>query len=235
MFIMRVLPRTIDKQIAFFETRVPLWSQDPEALGLSGETVEQIKTLTDEARAAYQAAVAARNAAQSATLLLRSALEKLRKPGAAAVATIKAKASTMDDNSIYASAHIDPPNKPGAAPDLGTPRNVSVVISSAGCAVVTWEGTGPTGTARGRGSRGGGGLYYSILRQGPGEAMPRVVGATGERSFADQQPPLVPGATLVYFVQACRGARHSPLSVGVAIGVPTLPAAMAPQVARRAA
>jgi hypothetical protein len=128
----------------------------------------------------------------------------------------------MDDPSIYSRARIDPPANGGPSADPGTPRNVSVLINSTGAAVVSWEGTGPTGAGRGVGSRGGAGLYYTILRQGPGEATPRVVGATGERRFIDEQPPLVPGAMVLYWVRACRGSKQSPLSTAAAVEIPAM-------------
>ena len=235
MFIMRVLPRTIDKQIAFFETRLPEWALEPATLGLSAATVEQLEALTSEARAAYQAAVAARNAAQAATLTLRNALERLRKPGAAAVATIKAKASTMDDPSIYSKASLPTPGASSPTPAPAAPQTPTAHIGPTGRVRLAWVGRGPTGTPAGAGSRGGAGTSFLIYRQDPGLAGPRLIGVTSELSFEDETAPLIPGAPLLYTLQARRAGKLSPMTTPIAIDLPVHSAIAAPHSGRRAA
>ncbi|HYE62398.1 MAG TPA: hypothetical protein VD997_10405 [Phycisphaerales bacterium] len=220
---MRILPRTIPEQIQFFETRLPDWSLDPAGLGLSSETVAQLEELTAQARAAYQAAELVRAQAKAATLALHTAMAQLLKPGAAAITTIKAKAVTMNDPTINSRARIDAPKDPSPVPAPHAPTTPTASIDGTGSVRLAWRGTGPTGTNNGPGARGGAGTTFIIYRQDPGAAGPRIVGMTSELHYTDETAPLVPGAPVLYTLQAMRAGKASPMTMPIAIDLPVRP------------
>lgn len=234
--IMRVIPKTPRQQVAFFRLHLPRWAASPEAFGLTPAMIAQIEALLVEAEAAMDAANKARIAARSLTQGMEDAAARLCKAGSAVVATIKLTA--RDNPVLLAAAQIDPPDSPSEAPAPQAPINPVVMLDQFCSVRLEWETRGPTGTERGDGARGGG-THFVIYRQGPGEPTRRIVGVTTHRFFVDERPPLVPGATINYFVKARRAGKESASSTHTFVQLPAvittnIPAA-APQVGRRAA
>lgn len=221
--IMRVLPRTPIEQILFFETHLPAWKADPQAVGLTDQQVQELSDLADAARAAFNRAASLRSEAHAATGALHGAARALMAKGSTAVLGIKAAART--DAEVYNLAIIPPPRRGGVTPAPAVPRNLSATISANGSLRLTWEGAGPTGTSRGPGARGGAGLLYLVYRKAPGEADPTLITATNRLSCTDPRPPLIRGAETLYTVQARRGERASIVSAPAVVHLPALTAA----------
>lgn len=214
---MRIIPKSPFAQLTFFETHLPVWSQDPGAIGLSPQAVADLAALQSAAKAAYDAAISARNAAHGATEVMHARIAAMVSAGSNAVAAIKSAARS--DQSIYARARVPAPAMPAPAPPPTAPRSISATINSEGHLRLAWTGAGPTGTSHGLGARGGAGTQFVISRQSPG-APPRQVAVTAERYYIDEQPPLAPGAPLTYRVTVRRGRKVSEGGLSITVSLP---------------
>ena len=56
---MHLVPETRIGKIEFYQTHLTFWAQDPPSIGLTSDAVDELQTLVDEARQAYQSALAA--------------------------------------------------------------------------------------------------------------------------------------------------------------------------------
>lgn len=215
---MRVLPQTDPAQVLFFSLRVGEWAQDPEAIGVTPEQVTQLAELTAAAREAKLAMERARSAAESATAMFHNACERLRELGAPMIATIKARARF--DRSVYGAAMIPAPDEPTfSKKPPSPPRSLNAAVNANGEILLTWRGSGPTGTDHGPGARGGHGVQYAVFRKsatadGILREPYRLIAVTGERRFRDD--PL-PAGQYTYAIRARRGDAESAFSTNVAV------------------
>ncbi len=139
---------------------------------------------------------------------------------------------------MLAAAQITPPLTGSPTPPPGQPLNPRTTLDANGTLTLTWEPSGPTGTRRGPGSRGGDGTVFIVerlVRSGRAIVEPRrIVAVVGEARYIDHDPPLAryADATIEYTVRARRGSKESPHS---AAAVVSLSPAAIPQAARLAA
>ncbi|CAG0995326.1 hypothetical protein PHYC_02526 [Phycisphaerales bacterium] len=217
---MRVLPQTDPAQVLFFSLRVGAWAEDPAALGLLPEQVAELAEFTAAAKDAALAMAQARNAAEAATRSFHIACERMRGLGAPMIATIKARAQF--DRSVYSKAMLFPPDAPTRSDKPpAPPRSLRADVRASGEIVLTWRGSGPTGTDHGPGARGGHGVQYAILRKSyapDGTLLEpyRLIAVTGERRFEDA--PL-PAGQYAYAIRARRGDAESVTSSAVSVQI----------------
>src|SRR5690606_12922660 len=101
------LPRNTSDRIWFFRGLADHWAQlpDPDALiGVAPDAIAELEVISDEALAAYRAALAARDAAQAATVGLHNAMAALNDRGGALVNLVRAHARVTGDDNVYATA-----------------------------------------------------------------------------------------------------------------------------------
>lgn len=207
---MRVLPQTDPAQVRFFSLRVEAWAQDPEGLGLTDAQVAQLAERTAAAKAAETTMLNARDAAEAATRAFHNACGAMRSLGAPMIATIKAKARF--DANVYEAAMIFPPDAPTfTSKPPAPPRDANATIRATGEIVLTWRGSGPTGTDHGPGARGGHGVQYAVLRARMNDETGRregfqLIAVTGDLRF--EEAPL-PAGTYQYTIHARRGDKQS--------------------------
>jgi len=191
------LPTSRLGKIEWFETRTPVWQNDPTAIGLDITRAADIFGLTTQARAAYSAAVDARASAKTATQAFYHAVDTLHATGSEDIALIKAFADASDDpGAVYAAAMVSPPAPPSQAPPPAQPFDVTTTLRNDGTIEVKWKGTGPTGTR------------YFVHRRLAGEQAFTVVGDFAGKSFVDGGVP-AGTASVSYFVVAKRGETAS--------------------------
>lgn len=199
---MHLVPETRVGKITFYRIRLPYWAEDPASIGLTPESVDQLQSLADEAKAAYEAHYAAEQAAKSATATFHDAVKRMHAGGAgivggaAMIQSIKAYANTTGDKDVYARAMIDAPAKPGragSAPRPGTPNSFRFSVDQTGELKLIWKCKHPSGSV---------GTTYWVRRKLDGGDFVHV-GIVGEKKFLDLTLP--PGTkTCTYEVTALR-------------------------------
>lgn len=192
---MAVLPPSTIRMIEWFEQRIPVWTANPSAIGLTLPQVTQLMTRTAAARTAYQNAQAARNESKSKTVLLTDAAGSLRNYGADLIKTIKAYAETTNDPTVYAEADVPPPAAPSPLGPPGTPTDIVTTINNRGYVEIRWKADNAANSS---------GAYFKIERRLDDEQGFRLLGTTGLKTFTDET---IPAGTLqaTYIVTPFRG------------------------------
>jgi hypothetical protein len=208
---MRTVPETRLGKIAFYESHIGPWASAGGAIGVSIGSVTALAAKAAEARAAYDAHLAALSAARAATDAYHEKVRALHAdPGAGAdmIAAIRNHALTTDDPGVSTLAQIPPPKTPGVLPPPGVPPAFAVDLLANGAVRLKWKCPNP---------RGAEGTIYEVLRSTDGGPF-AFVATTGTRSFTDDHIP--PGAAAVtYQITAARStARGQPARFTVRFG-----------------
>jgi hypothetical protein len=193
-------------QIVWFENHWPLWEPTPTLFGVTAAKVADVKVATGSARAAYDAAQAAKQAAQMATLDGNEQAGAMLGIGRDVVNIIKAFIEDADDPSLWAQAGIVPSAPPGTAPAPTAPYGLSATLDSEGNLILKWKASQPRGVT---------GVIYSIRRNfedGPFT----LIDSVGEKTYTDMTVPFGT-KVLSYTIQAKRGPQTSALSPALTI------------------
>jgi hypothetical protein len=214
---MSIVPTTRLEKIEFYESHIDPWEAGPTKIGLTAAQVTALATLTTQARAAYNAAEAARQASKAATLNYYERVRAMHSgPGAGSdmIELIKNYADTTDNAQVYVDAQIPAPATPGVTPPPGTPFEFTVGLLQNGAVELKWKCNNPSGTS---------GTIYEVKRRiGSAASAPfTFVGATGVRSFTDETIPGGGGSSpCTYQVTAVRStARGNPAQFTVSFGI----------------
>jgi hypothetical protein len=209
---MSVVPDSRLGKIQFYEARLAPWTANAAAIGLTPGSVANLADLTTDARAAYNAAEAARAASRAATQNFHDKVRAMHSgPGAGQdmIEQIRLHAESKDDPNVYVLAQIPPPAKPGTLPPPGTPFDFRVALLQNGAIELKWKANNPSGST---------GTIYEVSRQLSGGSM-TLIGASGTRSFIDASIPS--GASPVtYRITGVRSTvRGNPAQFIVTFGV----------------
>ena len=211
---MGVLPDKINDRIAWFEQRFTAWTANAVAIGLTVAQVNQIKTLTNTARANYNAAQAARAAAKDATVVQTAADHNMSTFGSDLIQTIKMFAQTTNNPTVYQLSSVPPPAAPTPAGPPLAPTNVVADPNADGTITVTWKGSLASRT------------FFTVWRKsGSGSSTNFTqVTAVAAHKFIDNE---VPGgfSTISYYVRAQRDLALSAPSEEVTVNFPSAMAA----------
>jgi hypothetical protein len=209
---MGVVPESRLGKIEFYEAHIAPWTTNAAAVGLTPAAVTALGALTTQARAAFNAAEAARQAAKTATQNFYDKVRALHSgPGAGQdmIDTIRVFAETKNDPNVYTLAQIPPPATPGTTPPPGTPFEFTVGLLQNGALELKWKCNNPSGTQ---------GTIYEVMRKIASGAF-NFVGATGVRTFTDETIPSG-SAPVTYRITAVRStSRGSPAQFTVNFGI----------------
>lgn len=204
---MGVLPANQVDAISFCENHWPTWTTAAATIGLTAPQVTALKTLTQTARANYDAAQAARNASKAATTTLGSGVSAMRASAADLIGQIKAYADLQaNPSTVYAAAQIPEPALPVPAQPPGKPTNFNVGLEPDGSVTLSWDATDSSAST---------GAFFTISRKLPGQtSFTGVGGAPGttnesrRSSFTDSSVPATAASNgAQYIVQGFRGTR----------------------------
>lgn len=194
---MAVLPDSKLLGLEYFEAHAPVWTGHEVALGLTVAGVVDLTSKTTKARTAYNALIAARNAAKNATQTWYDAWNTMMTVGRDDIRTIKAFAdASANPMTVYTLAQVDPPAPPGPAPIPGKPDNFTVGINpDTGALTLKWKNVGDSNAV------------YIIARQFANETSASFLSAVGGKTFTDTTIGGITGASLPvsYFVTCQRG------------------------------
>lgn len=139
---MSVLPDNGIDQIAFCEAHLPVWTTNPTSVGLTAAAVAKLSNDTKSARAAYDAAQAARQASKAATTTYQANLTVMRGQVSDMLKNIKAfAASSTNPPAVYAAAQIPEPLPPTPQGAPGTPTDITVGLNPDGSVTIKWKAT----------------------------------------------------------------------------------------------
>lgn len=191
---MTTVPKTFLGRLEFFEQRLPAWSADPAAIGLSAGEVAQLAARVSMARQRYVELEAIRSAAEAATLSHKIANDAMYDFGSDLVQTIRAFADRSDNPGVYAAALIPPPKDPSPSGPPPRPSDVRFELMPTGSLRLRWKGS----VARR--------AHFCIFRKAPGEHGFTLLDSVTSKTYVDTTIPH--GATeLTYSIQARRD-RH---------------------------
>ena len=204
-----IVPPTASEKISFFTAHVPVWAQDPPAIGTTVEHVAAVQAALDAAKAAHLARGQAIAAARSATLRLKMALAELDAAGGQVVAEVKVKAAA-DGPSVYNLARLRAPAAPSPIGKPGQSTGLSTTLRADGSLHLTWKCRHP---------RGAKGTIYQVYRAAGVNGDFAFLGATGKKRFTDATVP-AGTRTLVYRIVAVRSTARGdgaefPVNLGV--------------------
>ncbi len=208
---MGIVPDPKLEKIQFYETHIPPWTANAAAIGLDLPDIANLTTLTDTARAAYDAHAAAQTASRAATQTFYAAVSAMHSgpnAGSDMIDTIKNFAQSTDDPNVYGLAQIPPPAPPGTVGPPGTPYAFRVALLGNGAVELTWKCDNPPAAA---------GTVYEIRRSDNNGPM-TFVDTAGKRKFTDNP---IPGAVgpLTYEITAIRSTlRGNPAEFNVRLG-----------------
>lgn len=210
---MPVVPNSRLGKIEFYEARLTPWENHAVAIGLSTAQVAALEVHVQAARAAYNAHLAARDAALAATQEFYNKVRAMHNaPGAGAdmIRDIKNHAETTNNPNVYTLAQIPPPATPGKTPPPGTPFEFTVGLLQSGALELKWKCNNPAGTQ---------GTMYEIKRRLGAAGAFEYVGATGIKSFTDETLP-AGNSAVTYQITAVRSTvRGNPAQFTVTFGV----------------
>lgn len=198
---MGIVPKPTAKRIAFYRTRIAKFEQNAEAIGTTPEAVADLDAKLVVARDALSHQRKAQNAARSATLRLRLAMDEVTNAGAAIISQVRTKARMTGNPGVYSLASLPPIAERSPMAEPGTPTAFSFTLESDGLLLLKWQCKNP---------RGSSGTMYHVFRSIGANSPLIFLGATGSKAFLDSTIP--PGTSAItYRVQAFRSTK-----VGVA-------------------
>lgn len=207
---MSTIPQKKSEQLAFFESHWPVWNVTPADVGLTSLQVQAFKTLTQTARASFDAAQTARNAAKAATLTQDADLNLAYTSCSDLIRVIRSFAEQQPNpDSVYAAANIPAPAAPAPVGPPGTPTDFTVALQQNGAVTLGWKCVNPQGAM---------GTIYEVRRK-TGSGAFQFVGAIGIKKFTDDT--LTAGSTnVVYQITAVRSTvRGNPAQFNVNFGI----------------
>jgi len=202
---MPIVPDKKVEQLQFCEAHYPVWTTQFAAIGLTTAQATAFKTLTLAARAAYDAAQAAKQNARAAVTAQNAALDQATSDAADLIRVIKSFAELSNNpDAVYAIAQIPPPATPVPMPAPGKPSNMAVTLEPSGAVTVTWDATDSAASS---------GAFFNVSRRLPGAStFTFLTGAPGSTSqsrrmsFTDYTVPTsAAGAGVQYIIQGRRG------------------------------
>ncbi len=180
---MAITPNSRIGKIQFYEARLTPWTDNAAAIGLDLPDVAALTAATTEARAAYDAHLAAQAAAKAATLSFYEKVATMHSApglGSDMIDTIKNFAKTTDDDNVYVLAQIPAPGTPGVVPPPGTPFDFRVSLLQDGSTELKWKCNNPVG---------GRGTVYEIMRSDAGGPM-AFLNTAGAKTYIDTTLPV---------------------------------------------
>lgn len=196
---MPILPRGNIEKVEFVESHVPVWTTNATAIGLTSLQVSALGTAATTARAAFNSAEAARDAAKAATANFYNTVRDMTDLASDAIKAIKLKAAQSNDPNVYVLAQIPAPLPPGPPPALQAPTDVVADPNADGTVTIKWKGLSEFQT------------FFSVWRRLPAGEWVQL-GSTAVKKFIDAGVPSPVPESVVYQVRAQRGNEVGPPS-----------------------
>ena len=191
----------IEALIQYAENLWPHWNSTPTKYGTTASTVNQVKLAVQNARAAFDGAAAARQAAKEAAVGQDKALKAMKQTLSPVVNTIKAFIEASGDESLWEGSGLQPPAPRGTVPPPNAPTDLRAVINQQGEIEIRWKSRQPAGAQ---------GTVFVIFRSVNDGDLTQL-DTVGGKSFTDENLP-AGTRTVTYAIKAKRSSKTSGFS-----------------------
>ena len=201
---MPILPSRTQDLLDWFDLHRPVWIEEAMNIGLTSPQAAAFNTLAANARTAYNAKLAADEAARVAANQSREAISDARREASDLIRIIKGFAgNAADPLVVYNRAQIPPPAIPSPAPPPAKPTDITVELTpTTGDITLKWKASNPVGTQ---------GTSYIIRRRTNPNGNFEFIGVTGSKEYTDST--FIAGPDSVqYTVQGQRSDSAGPVS-----------------------
>jgi hypothetical protein len=168
-----------------------VWSVDPAALGILPTDIVELNARVSEARADFDAALAARNTAKALTEAQHNSVSTMFDFGSGILKTIRAKAEKDNDPNIYVLAEIPAPQPPTPAGPPEQPTELAAAVLQPFGLRISWKGTISQNAS------------FNVFRRLPGETSYTLLKSTREKFYEDNAVPSGV-ASVEYYIAAVR-------------------------------
>lgn len=175
----RVVPKSIQGRIAFFNARAQEWLDHAAEIGLTPEQAQRVADLAVEAQQALDLQLALAQSARAATASLNTAVAELMKAGASAIGSIRAFEGSVGGPGVLAAAAIPERRRWSRIGPPPVPERLSLRLQSDGAVAASWSGRFPPGT------------FFTIERSLDGLRFAMIWTTAGRaKRFRDETLPL---------------------------------------------
>ena len=200
---MAVVPPGINEKIQWFESRIAAWTAAPTTIGLTAAQCTALATAIEDARKAYEEALAARIAAKNATLNQKTGVTVMASLGSDAIRYIRAfaesKPTEAQRDAVYTAASVPPPAQPQPAGPPEAPTDVVGDPNADGTVTIKWKGSTANQT------------FFTIWRRQGNNTTWSQIGSVATKQFIDST--ILAGTPSVrYYVRSQRNNQVSPAS-----------------------
>jgi hypothetical protein len=196
---MGLLPEGHAARIAWFQSRIAIWTSNSSVIGTTAAAVTDVDTKATAAADALAAQEAAQNAAKAATQTLHDAMAALTNSGNILIEQVRTKARTAGVG-VYPLANIPAPARGTPQPPPGQPTDLKVTLDATGALGLSWKCANPPGAR---------GTTYNVFRRIGAAGEFTYLGGSGVKELVDETVPA--GAALVmYKIQAVRSTSVGP-------------------------
>ncbi len=173
-------------KIEYFEVHAPIWNAQAIPLGLDAIETLALVNETGDARTAYDAAVAARDASKAATLDFYQKVNDMHDHGSGLLAQIRGKVDSSGNPNLYVLAQVEPPADPTPAPPPDPATDMAGFINNVGDIDLSWKGSVSNGT------------FFTVWRKLPTDDDFIQVASLGTLQWTDSS--VAAGTTFVQYI-----------------------------------
>lgn len=184
---MPIVPKGRRDRLGFYSTHVPVWAQDPQAIGTTAEMVAEVAELLAQAKQAYLEQCQLQSAARAATSRFNRLSRALRDKGAAIIMQVGLKAA-HDGDGIYTKAQLPAPKRKSPIAPPGQPTSFRFDLDAVGNLTLRWKCKNPRGSVS---------TLYHVYRSIGSPNRFEYLGASGAKEFIDETIPR--GAGLIFY------------------------------------
>lgn len=176
---MALLPENHAARIAWFQSRLALWTSNHSQIGTTSADVTNVSTKATAAAAALAAQLDAQNTAKAATETLFNAMDALTNAGMIVVEQVRTKSRSAGPD-VFPLANIPAPAAHSHKAAPGQPTDFVATLLVGGDVDMAWKCAQPAGAA---------GTTYQVYRRFVAGAEWEYLGTSGERKFTDATIP----------------------------------------------
>ena len=196
---MGLLPVNHAARIAWFQSRIAIWTSNATVIGTNATTVADVETKATAAADALAAQETAQNAAKAATQTLLDAMAALTNSGNIVIDQVRTRARAAGDG-VFPLANIPAPAIGSPKPPPGQPTDLKVSLDATGALTLKWKCVNPPGAR---------GTTYNVFRRIGASGEFTYLGGSGVKELVDETVPA--GAALVmYKIQGVRSTSVGP-------------------------
>jgi hypothetical protein len=194
-----LVPDTKPGKIAFYKSRLALWTTNSVAIGSSAAEISALSALITAAETSLLEQEQARETSESKTLACDNAIAAMEYAGATVISGVRYKARTAGDV-VFELSNLPAPATPSPVAPPGKPTDFTAELQEDGSVILGWKCPNPVGV---------GGTSYQVYRRDTPEGEFEAKGVAGERKWIDATIP-AGSSQVTYKIRAFRSTAAGP-------------------------